>query len=340
MGKYVVLADCAEEEVQSLADALRYDEHGFEVESYIANWKRTGKWSELKRYATYFGVAFRLFWNRRHYAVIVGWQQFYALIFSFFCRMFHVRKCTEVVVLNFTYKPKLGRAAALYRWFMGRCLSEEYLDYLHVLSETYADRISSEFGFPRERIIVTGFGVNDEYERLTKLSAPEPFGKEGYALAIGRSNRNYDFLISAWDKIAYPLVIISDTYQGSAESEHILILRNVAGRDSEPWIANCGLMILPIDDGSICSGDTVLLTAMSLKRKIIVTEPSTLAEMYVLNGENALVAPKEQAAFRKVAEDALFSNRYDYLGENAREQFLKMYSRTAMGKSLTDKLKI
>ena len=309
MGKYVVLADCMSEEVQSLADALFYAGHGFEVESHIANWKRTGKLSELKRYAAYFLVGFHIFWNRRRYSTIVGWQQFYGLIFSFFCQLFHVSKCTDVIVLNFTYKEKNGKTAAVYRRFISKCLSEKYLDYLHVLSESYADMIAAEFGFPRERIIVTAFGVNDEYERLSALPVPAPFGKENYALAIGRSNRDYDFLISAWEKMDYPLVIISDTYQGTSKRDNVLILRNIAGVESEPWISNCGVMILPIDDGKICSGDTVLLTAMSLKRKIIVTEPSTLAEMYVVDGENSLLAPKEPEGFIKVAEDVLFSNK-------------------------------
>ena len=338
MGKHVVLADCISDEVQPLADELTYRGHNFQIESYISNWKRTGILSELKRYATYFAVGYRSFLNRHEYDVIVGWQQFYALTFSFFCSLFRVKKTTTVVALNYTYKDKSGITAGIYRWFMKKCVDKEYTDYIHVLSNEYADKIAEQFQFPRERIIVTGFGVNDCYEEFMALPVPESFRKDGYALAIGRSNRDYDFLIRAWDGIDYPLVIISDTYKGSAQQDDIVILNNVAGEESYPWIANCGLMVIPIDDASICSGDTVLLTAMAAKRKIIVTEPSTLAEMYVVDGENALLTPKESEQFRKVVERALYDQSCQNLGENARVSFLQKFSRNSMGKSISEKI--
>lgn len=339
MGKYVVLADCAPDEVKSFADALEIGGNRFEIESHIANWKRTGSLSEIKRYATYFTVGFRTLINRREYSVIMGWQQFYALTFSFFCELFRVRKATVTVALNFTYKEKKGKVGKIYRWFMGKCVSEKYLDYIHVLSDSYADIIAEEFHFPRERIVVTGFGVNDKYTELSQTKTPGQYGKDQYALAIGRSNRDYDFLIDAWEEIDYPLVIISDTYEGTATGSHISILRNVAGAESEPWIANCGLMIIPIADGQICSGDTVLLTAMSLKRKIIVTKPSTLAEMYVINGENAILSPKQPDEFRWIVKDILMNDRYETLGETARESFLEHYSRRNMGAKIIEAMR-
>lgn len=338
MGKHVVLADCISNEVQPLADELTYRGHVFQIESYISNWKRTGILSELKRYATYFAVGFRCFLKRNEYGAIVGWQQFYALTFSFFCSLFRVKKTTTVVALNYTYKDKSGVAARIYRWFMKKCVNTEYMDYLHVLSDAYADLIAEQFQFPRERIIVTGFGVNDCYEEFSVLPAPDSFVKDGYALAIGRSNRDYDFLIRAWEGIDYPLVIISDTYKGSAQSENIVILRNVAGEESYPWIANCGLMVIPIDDASVCSGDTVLLTAMAAKRKIIVTAPSTLAEMYIADGKNALLAPKIEKDFAEIVNAVINTDRFISLGEGARESFLKAYSRQSMGRKLSEKM--
>lgn len=328
----ILLADCEEEEVASLAEGFARQGRILSVRSRIANWKRTGKASELKRYAVYFWVGFRYFFQRKRFGLVVGWQQFYALIFSFFCSLFHVSKENTVMALNFTYKEKRGRAAKLYRWFMGRCLDPAYMDYLHVLSESYADAVSREFFFPRERILVVPFGVNDDYEKLSALPAPEGFEKEGYALAIGRSNRDYDFLIQAWEPLAYPLVILADTYRGSTSSAHITIRRDVAGEDSLPWIANCGLMVIPIDDGRVCSGDTVLLTAMSAARRILVTEPSALAEMYIKDGENALLAPKEEVRFREKVKSLL--QERGGLGARAREDFLRTYSRESMGSRL------
>lgn len=335
MGKYVLLADCDPDSVQTLADGLKYNGHHFQVESYISNWKRTGIISELKRYGMYFTVGFRCLLKRREYAAIIGWQQFYALIFSFFCSVFQVKKSTMVVALNYTYKEKKGKAAAIYRWFMRKCMDQNYLDYIHVPSNEYADKIAKEFQFPRERIIVTGFGVDDCLEEYSRLPVPDGVQKEGYALAIGRSNRDYDFLIRAWTEIDYPLVIISDTYKGTSSSDRITVLRNVAGEESYPWIAHCGLMVIPIDDPLVCSGDTVLLTAMAARRRIIVTAPSTLAEMYISDGVNAVLTPKNEQEFCNTINAVLYSEQYKHIGDCARKSFLESYSRQSMGDSIS-----
>lgn len=331
----ILLADCVAQEVQPLADGLQTPDVSFTVQSYIANWKRTGKVSEARRYLKYFSVGFSCFLNRKKYGMIIGWQQFYALIHSFFCSVFHTKKVNTVIALNFTYKAKAGKLGGVYRWFMGKCLNPEYMDYIHVLSDAYADEIGREFCFPRQRIIVTGFGVNDPLPEYAHMQPPSGYKKEGYALAIGRSNRDYDFLIQAWETIDYPLVIISDTYTGKTDNQNIKIYRNIGGEASYPWIANCGLMILPIDDGTICSGDTVLLNAMGCERKILVTTPSTLAEMYVEDGKTAVLSPKKPEIFRKKVIGALTDPQYAHMGQNAREAFLEKYSRKTMGQNLS-----
>lgn len=334
----MILADCDAEEVRSFAQGVSSGEHAFETESHIANWKRTGLWSELKRYGMYFWIALRAFVKRKEYGVLIGWQQFYALIFCFYCSLFRVKKPCEVVAFNFTYKRKNGKFAVLYRWFMGKCLDQKYLDYIHVPSRQYADFVAAEFGFPRNRMLVIPFGVNDRYEAFSKLSVPDGYQKDGYALAIGRSNRDYDFLIRAWKDIEYPLVIISDTYAGTTEQKNITILRDVAGEASYPWIAHCGLMVIPIDDGTICSGDTVLLTAMSMERKILVTAPSTLAEMYITDRENAILTEKNAEAFQCAVQEILFSAEHETLGKQARSSYLQQFTRNSMGMRLAERL--
>lgn len=327
----IVLADCDYAEIKSFVEAMQFHDKPFVSKNHISNFKRTGKLSELRRYAIYFCVGFRYFLSRKKYDAIFGWQQFYALILCFFCSIFHVKKSNTVAALNFTYKEKKGKFSKIYRWFMSRCLDKKYLDYIHVPSFEYADSVCSEFDFPRDRVIVTTFGINDDYEKLSKLQPPTGFEKDSYALAIGRSNRDYDFLIKAWESIDYPLVIISDTYKGETNNKNITLINNVAGEDSYPYISNCGLMIIPIDDGGICSGDTVLLTAMSLKRRIIVTAPSTLAEMYVRDKENAVLTEKDFDKFRECVHKVLYDEGFSELSEKTRQSFLDNFSRKSMG---------
>lgn len=335
MMKNVIVCDCKEDELVSLLDALNFGSNKFEIKSHIANWKRTGKLSELRRYGKYFAVALKYFLSRKKYGIIVGWQQFYVLILGFFCSVFHVKKRNTLIVLNFTYKEKQGKLGSIYRWFMWRCLETGYVDYIHVPSQNYAEIISREFRFPIERIIVLPFGINDPYEKFSKLPYPPEAPSAGYVLSIGRSNRDYDFLISSWEKIRYPLIVISDTYEGNnGGNSYVRIIRNIAGKDSYPWIAHCDAMIIPIDDGTICSGDTVLLTSLAMKKKVLITRPSTLAEMYIAHGENGLCTQKVKSDFEAIVKDIIFSDQYNYLQESARESYLANYSRMSMGHHL------
>ena len=126
----IILCDCVAEEVASLCEAVSESKKFFSIRSHIANWKRTGAFSELRRYCKYFAVAFRYFCGRKKYDTIIGWQQFYTLIFVFYSSIFHTKKQNKIVALNFTYKEKHGKLGKVYKWFMKKCLDLKYLDYM------------------------------------------------------------------------------------------------------------------------------------------------------------------------------------------------------------------
>lgn len=327
----IIICDCEASEVEEFKDGLEsFDVIKYEIKSHISNGMRKNKLSDMTRYLRYFFVAFHYFFLRKKYATIVGWQQFYGLIIAYFCSLFHVKKTNKLIVMNFTYKKKT-KFAKIYHSFMKKCLNTKYVDYICVLSHNYAVEISIEFNYPLDRILVFGFGIKDEYEEFSKMERPTKYKDAKYALSIGRSNRDFGFLINAWESIDLPLVIISDTYKGKSDNPRIEILRNVVGRESHRWIFNCEFVIIPISDGNICSGDTVLLTAMSLKKKVIVTSPSTLSEMYVRDGVNGYCIGKNKHELESVINKISLESDDNTVGENARVCYQENYSRKQMG---------
>ncbi|MBE5825491.1 MAG: glycosyltransferase family 4 protein [Butyrivibrio sp.] len=339
MKKNLILADCDHSELESFIDGIRYE--GIEIYCYsvISNGGREKPFSNFVRYSKYFLTPLKVFIKRKQYGCLVGWQQFYALIFCFWSQLFHVKKVNKVIALNFTYKRKHGLCGVVYEWFMKKCVCNNYLDYMHVPSYEYADIFSKEFGISRDKFIVTAFGVDDNRDIYSRLEKPGQAPKEGYALAIGRSNRDYDYLIRTWEQIDYNLVIISDEYIRSDLPDNITLINDVSGDAQYPWIANCNFMIIPIKDTSICSGDTVLLTAMSLEKTIFVTSPSTLAEMYVENGVNAIFISKDEEESRKTLQKYINNGMANDIGILARKTFLEKYSRYAMGRRVASFLK-
>lgn len=91
------------------------------------------------------------------------------------------------------------------------------------------------------------------------------------------------------------LVIASDTWRPTEQlPKNVIHKTDIEYEDSFAWFNNCNLCITPISDGSICSGDTVLLTGMMFGKPVVVTTPSTLSEMYVENDVNGVCIEKMQ----------------------------------------------
>ena len=331
---YILFTDSDQEEVNTFSDGIK-SLQGNNCIIYVArsNYGQKNKFINLLRYIKYF-LAPLIFLTKEYKCdILLGWQQFYALNLAFFCRLFHTKKRYKIVALNFTYKRKKGLLGTIYHEYMKYCTNNDYLDLMHVPSFNYVESCSKELNITPQKFIVRGFGVPDLFEKWahTKVDCLN------YSLSIGRSNRDFDFLLAVWNKIKannHQLIIISDTYKPKQKLPNNVILKNnIIGDAQFPWIANAKLVIIPIKDGTICSGDTVLLNSMMLKKTVIVTTPSTLQEMYIKNGYNGIAIEKNPTNFSLQLSDLLSNDeKREKIGEQARKSFVENYSRYAMGK--------
>lgn len=342
MKRNIIYADCCEEEVKTLAEGFSSVSNiKIDILSSINVWGNRTFFNTIWRYLKFFISPFKLFLFRKRYNLIVAWQQFYAITFSFYCKLFHVKKINTVVVLNFTYKKKKGLIGLLFDKFMRYSICSSYLDYFHVPSYAYADICVSEYGIPKDKMLVTNFGIPDIYEKWKDSKAPF----KDYVLSVGRSNRDFDFLVKLWSTPSFQnetLIILSDTYTPSVSfPQNVIHIKNVTGRDSYPYFNCCKMLINPIDKGEICSGDTVLLTGMMFKKTVVVTSPSTLAEMYIIDGVDGICIPKNiNMAEQKLKKVLSLSSELESLGIAGREKYMNNFSRYAMGKKLSEQMSL
>lgn len=342
MKQNIILADCCPEEVATFAHGcMEQSQLQFETLSSISNGSHSTAWQNMARYAAYFLYPFKVFFHRKQYGVILGWQQFYAINYALYCRLFHVKKTNTLVAVNFTYKRKSGLVGKLYHSYMKYACNNQYLDYLHVLSLNYVNICVQDLGIPTEKFIVTGFGVPDTYDEMKNRKAP----MQDFSLSIGRSNRDFEFLVKVWSQPCLKdrqLVIASDTWKPTSVLPSNIIHRDdIKYDDSFAWFNSCNLCITPIEDGNICSGDTVLLTGMMFSKPSVVTTPSTLAEMYVCHQENGLCIPKDvEKAAQMIAELLANKEQMATLGAKARKSYLDNFSRESMGKALVKAMNI
>ena len=73
-----------------------------------------------------------------------------------------------------------------------------------------------------------------------------------------------------------------------------------------------------------------------LNGTVIVTIPSTLAEMYIVNKKNALTVKKNSNGFCDLVNQVIFKDKYEYIGLNARKSFLDNFSHRSMGSKLAE----
>lgn len=302
---------------------------------YTANKGRKNKIGNAIRYFKYFAFPFTVFLHRKEYDNIIGWQAFYGLLYAFYCRLFHVKKVNTLLIKNFTYKPKKGVIGRIYFKFMKYIVKSEYVDVFVCTSQTFCDYCAEVFNEPKSRFVFLPFGVNDFTKRVD-MSKPST---NDFILSLGRSNRDWDFLIDSLGGTKYPVRIVCDELHKSHLPKNISVYNDVWGDKSFEFIKNCKFMIIPIMDGKIGSGETVLLQAMSFAKPIIITKPSCLADDYVTDSETGLVVSKDKQELL-VAVERLWDNStlYEKISQNCRKLYEDKHSLLSYGKYVGDTL--
>lgn len=220
-------------------------------------------------------------------------------------------------------------------------IDNKYLAAVHLPSYAAARNLKRDLGIGGGKVIVTNFGVDDISDEM----ASYPFGEKcEYVFSIGRSNRDFDFLVRAWSQPCLKdelLIIAADQWKPSLPlPPNVIHMDNLHGKESLAYLYHAKATVIPIDDGEVASGDTVLLHSMSFSRPIIITSPSTLAEMYVDDGKTGVVLLKDEESFAAEVKRLLDDNeRRAALGKAARENFLSCYSQYALGVNMGARIK-
>lgn len=326
----IAMFDSNREEAEDFIKGLEQSTGlSWEALVYTANNGRKNKLGNAVRYFKYFAFPFMVFLHRKNYDNVIGWQAFYGLLYAFYCRLFHVKKVNTLLIKNFTYKPKKGLIGKVYFHFMNYIVKSKYIDAFVCTSQTFCDYCAEVFHEPAERFVYLPFGVNDFTKRVD-MSAPS---SNDYILSLGRSNRDWSFLIDSLADTKYPVRIVCDELHRDKLPVNIQIFNNVWGDESFEFIKNCKFMIIPIQDGKIGSGETVLLQTMSFSKPIIITKPSCLADDYVTDRETGLVVAKDKDELI-AAVDKLWNDQelYDRIAHNCRNLYESKHSLLSYGK--------
>lgn len=290
------------------------------------------------RYFKYLFFPLAVYRKRKQFAKIFAWQVFYAVGFGFYDRLLGGRADNLVVGKNLIYRPKGGRVGRLYlKWLeyaAGRGRRELYL----VSSQAYQGYLEEQVGVESNRLKAMPFGKED-FTQAQEAKAPRrenpdwPAGS--YLLALGRSNRDYDWLVKALEGTDRKLHIISDEYHPARLPKNVRVSSNLSGLQVLPSLRDAAALVFPIGDGRLDAGETVLLMGFMFAKPVIVTGPSCLATDYLRDGRNGLVVEKDPDGASLNAALARLDNEPELaarLGAAARAEYEARYSEEEYGR--------
>lgn len=280
----------------------------------------------FERYVKYFTFAWSLFYKRKSIGKLVSLQQFYGLLFAFFCSVFHVKKTTIVVIISFIYKTKKGILGRAYEKMVKKIVNSDYIDKIYVHSKNEVGYYAKIFSLPRKNLFeylplgIVDIGIDIETER----------GK--YVLAVGNSNRDFSFIENSLLGQNYEVRIFSDEYPKHING-NVICNKSIPGREYTDILAKCLCMIVALKDENISSGQLVMLQTYAMGKPLIVTRTSGCAE-YVIRSV-AIAIPKNKYALidaiKQLQEDEVM---YQDICRQARKMFLDTFTLTKMGRQI------
>lgn len=216
--------------------------------------------------------------------VVIAWQQFFGIGMAFWLRLFHIRKKANIIVMTFIYKPKMGLLGKIYRRFIDYAVSSDYISRLVVCSSSEVKLYSEELGILVDKIVFIPYFL-PEYD--TPEVDPELAGRN-YVFSTGRSNRDYDSLISAATMLGYEYIVACDELQNRNYAPNIEIISNIYDDKMRRYMFNSTIVAVSLKNPDVSSGQLVFLQAMQFGKVIMCTDCPTVRD-YLEDGRNAIL---------------------------------------------------
>ena len=321
----VVLFDNDAEEFQEYLAGIRKGSGAkWDAIRLKANEPQTSKLQAVIRYLKYFVLPLHVYNRRDRFNVIVGWQAFYGINFAFYCRLFKSKKENVVIIQHCVYKPKKGIVGKVYEKYMRYALDNKYVDIIQTDAEGYAKIYEECFDIPKEKIKYIQFGVID----FSKWEIPEKQdGERDFVLCIGRSNRDWEYVIDALGNTDIPIVIVCDTADKSKETKNIKILTDIDNDKSLYYFKNCRCTLTAVKDGNLSSGETIFCQQLGFGKPAVIVKPCSLTNNYLIEGYNGVSVERNAdeliKAIHRMYQDQEY---YDRLSNNCRKDFEAKYT--------------
>lgn len=285
--------------------------------------------ASIKRYFGYFTFAFKQFIHRSNYEKIIAWQQFYGLVFAFFCRLFNVKKTFELYIMIFIYIPKPGFTGYIYKKFMSYIVTSNYIDKIFVFSSSESKRYEGELGVSSEKFVFMPFG--DDIRRTNSICNYEP----GFIFSSGYSNRDFDFLVETLENEKYTTRIFGweDYKKGN-----VIVSSEVVGDKIDAILKKCKIVVVPLKENRE-SGQFTIIHAMEAGVPVVATDTDCMRD-YIEDGVNGFILPNDKKMWReKIYQLYNDEELYKRMSKECLRLYKERHTQIALGRNIGNYIK-
>lgn len=303
-----------------------FDYDCINVKFSVEKWRNLAT-KTIYMYIPYLQTAVKSFSKAKKYDLIFSWSPNPALLLAFFARLLPV-KFPPIVSMMFiipTHKSRL--LSKLRLWFTNFSLAKIHTAICFSTNEvTYYAKL-----FPRHKnkFLFTALGGFPTDLRRLKLNNKNI---EDYIFSGGTSNRDYKTLLRAVEGTNLYLKIIGKRMNfkdlNSARNlPNIELLEDIYGQDFVQMMYNSKIVVIPLLNPNISSGQEVLIKAMELGKPIIATNVAGIIDYVIPDYDCVLVPPQDNEQLRyQILELLSNPDKPRTLGENARKSYLKKFT--------------
>jgi glycosyltransferase involved in cell wall biosynthesis len=174
------------------------------------------------------------------------------------------------------------------------------------------------FGWPEHKVQFVPFHTDPD---LIKECAP---GQEDFVLAAGRTFRDYDTLLKAVSGTSIRLLIVGGAGSRAAfgGQANVSVMENIPQGELNALMRAARVIVIPLEDRAISTGQSVLLHAMGIGKAVVATRTTGTVDYVEHMVDGILVPPRDADALRTALlcmEDDQLRTR---LGEAARKRVL------------------
>jgi glycosyltransferase involved in cell wall biosynthesis len=190
-------------------------------------------------------------------------------------------------------------------------------------SRPEADHYRATFGWQPAKVAFVPLHTDPAY------ADRPPDEEEPFALAAGRTFRDYPTLLEAARQgLTMPLTIVAgrDSLGGAVVPPRVTVHHDIPLPELLGMMSRASVVVLPLEERQISTGQTVLLEAMAMGKAVVVTRVNGTVD-YVDDMKNGVLVPPKDAPALRVAINSLAGDEAlrRRIGDAGRHEVLRRY---------------